>query len=250
MRYSAKLLGLVGATAIMMPVIQLPGLSEEPRYLEPATLAQTQTPEAEENSAHESLLQEGRVLYYQGNFAQALEVLQAALGQYQALGDTPEHYRGEVESLIAIAEVYLLINRDDEALQLANRALEIARAHQNVAGQAWALNILGDVQNSSGDIEEALAQYQQALQLSQTLGDVVIQGVALTNLGAVYASQGDFTAAQEQFRQALEFLQHSVLSPETELRRQYYQAIAFQWAGGGLLAQRILIMQLILLINH
>ncbi|MBE9107900.1 tetratricopeptide repeat protein [Nodosilinea sp. LEGE 07298] len=218
----------------MVPITSAAGFSEE---LPPQAPGQIRANllSASQNIEPGRLLQEGQALYYRGKFAEALEVLQVALAEYRALGDRPERYRGEVASLTAIAEVYLWQNRHDEALDLAQQALEIARTHQNDWGEVWALNIAGVAQRNLGQLEEAEASYQQALELGSTLEDKFPLNVSRLNLGAVYMAQGNIAAAREQFQQALAYLEQPSSSPELDLRRKYYQALTLQWAGLGAL---------------
>ncbi|MGF1518947.1 MAG: tetratricopeptide repeat protein [Nodosilinea sp.] len=237
MRYSTKWLGLVALALLVVPITPVAGFSEELGLLQPQAPGQVRANllSAIQDVEPDRLLQEGQALYYRGEFGEALEMLQVALAQYRALGDTPERYRGEVESLTVIAEVYFWLNRYDEALDLAQQALDIARTHQNDWGEVWALNIAGVAQHNLGQPEEAEASYQQALELGSTLEDKFPLNLSRVNLGAVYMAQSNIAAAREQFQQALAYLEQSPSSPELELRRQYYQALTLQWAGLGAL---------------
>lgn len=219
----------------MLPITSAAGFSEEPPLLQPQASGQggANVLSATKDVDPDRLLQEGQALYYRGSFAEALEALQVALAQYRALGDTPDRYRGEVESLTAIAEVYLWLNRHDESLDLAQQALEIARTHQNDRGEVWALNIAGVAQLNLGRLEESETSYQQALELGSTLADEFPLNLSRVNLGTFYMAQGNIAAAREQFQQALVYLEQPPSSPALELRQQYYQALTLQWEGLG-----------------
>src|SRR5262249_37030309 len=70
------------------------------------------------------------------------------------------------------SEAYLLAGRREEASQLAGRALELARQHNERANQAWVLRLLGEIHSHSDppEIESAEASYCQALALAGELG--------------------------------------------------------------------------------
>jgi tetratricopeptide (TPR) repeat protein len=74
--------------------------------------------------------------------------------------------------LACLSEAYLLVGRIDDAINLAQQALEFARAHQERGHQAWALRLLGEIatRREPPDVDQAGDHYHQALALASELG--------------------------------------------------------------------------------
>jgi tetratricopeptide (TPR) repeat protein len=70
------------------------------------------------------------------------------------------------------SEAYLLTGRRDEALRLAQRALELAGLHKERGHETWALRLLGEIasQGSPPEVESATASYRQAMALAEEFG--------------------------------------------------------------------------------
>ncbi len=90
-----------------------------------------------------------------------------------------------------------------QALELYEKALTLAEAKTDLAGQARALGNLGYALRNCGRPFQTLDYYQQALSKYQELGDRQGEGIALGNLGDVYHSLG-------QYQQAIEYQQQSL----------------------------------------
>ena len=95
----------------------------------------------------------------------------------------------------------MLAGRLEEAHTLAERALALARAHQERGHQAYALRLLGDIaaQREPPESEQAEAHYRQALALAEELGMRPLQAHCHRGLGTLYAKTGQ----REQARAAL-----------------------------------------------
>jgi len=99
------------------------------------------------------------------------------------------------------SEAYLLAGRIEEAVQLAGRALELARAHKERGHEAWALRLLGEIaaHQASPEIEPAKYHYRQALALAEELGMRPLVAHCHLGLGRLYQQTG----RREQARAAL-----------------------------------------------
>ena len=99
------------------------------------------------------------------------------------------------------SEASLLAGRMEEALQLAERALNLSRDHQERGHEAWALRLLGEIaaHQDPPEIEPAKNHYRQALALAEELGMRPLQAHCHRGLGMLYAATGQ----QEQARTAL-----------------------------------------------
>jgi predicted ATPase/class 3 adenylate cyclase len=70
-------------------------------------------------------------------------------------------------------------------------------------GVARALNALGNVKNSGGDLDGALACHEEALAIRRNLGDLGGVSQSLNNVATVYVARGDFQAAQRYLQESL-----------------------------------------------
>jgi tetratricopeptide (TPR) repeat protein len=113
-----------------------------------------------------------------------------------------------------LGEAYLLAGRIDEAVPLAMRALDLARAHKERGHEAWSLRLLGEVyaHQHPPAFKPAEAAYRQALALAAELGMAPLQAHSYLGLGTLYARSGrpqeasaDLSAAVALFR-AMEML--------------------------------------------
>jgi tetratricopeptide (TPR) repeat protein len=102
---------------------------------------------------------------------------------------------------LPLAEAQVRIGRLEEAHALAERALVLARAHQERGHEAYALRLLGELAACRGPQERALAaaHYQHALALAEELGMRPLVAHCHRGLGTLYASTGQ----REQARAAL-----------------------------------------------
>jgi class 3 adenylate cyclase/tetratricopeptide (TPR) repeat protein len=132
-----------------------------------------------------------------GRVTEALSLLERA----EQRGATMGTMGGQSLRVGYVSEAYLLAGRMPEAVQLAGRALDLARAHQERGHEAWALRLLGEIaaQQAPAEIEQAEARYQQALTLAEELGMRPLQAHCHRGLGTLYVTAGQ----QEQARAAL-----------------------------------------------
>jgi tetratricopeptide (TPR) repeat protein len=102
------------------------------------------------------------------------------------------------------AETHLLADRVGEARQLAQDALRLAEAHEEIGCRAWLLRLLGDVAAHGGppEVEDAVAYHCQALTLAESLGMRPLVAHCHFGLGKLYCSTGDRTKAEEHLATA------------------------------------------------
>ena len=112
-------------------------------------------------------------------------------------GDGTDHCNGHIVSLqalcsLSLGEAQLLAGRLEEAHALAERALALAREHQERGHQAYALRLLGDIaaQREPPEVEQAEAYYRQALALADELGMRPLQAHCHCGLGMLYTRVG------------------------------------------------------------
>jgi tetratricopeptide (TPR) repeat protein len=137
--------------------------------------------------------------------AEAVGLLTQAMEQITAL----ERVEGQVQCHLALGEAHALAERLVEAQALAERALTLARAHQERGRQAYALRLLGDIaaQREPPDCEQDETHYRQALALASELGMRPLQAHCHHGLGKFYTkierrvdAQAELSAAIELYR--------------------------------------------------
>jgi tetratricopeptide (TPR) repeat protein len=119
-----------------------------------------------------------------GRVAEALPLLEQAERQ----GPTTGAMGGQSLRVGYVSEGYLLADRMQEAVQLARRALDLARAHKERGHEAWALRLLGEIaaHQDPPDIEPAAHHYRQALALADELGMCPLVAHCHLGLGTLY----------------------------------------------------------------
>src|SRR5262249_27787187 len=105
-----------------------------------------------------------------------------------------------------LSEASLLAGRKENALELAQRALERSRAHKERGHQAHALRLLGEIaaQHRPLDVAHAEAYYHQALTLAEELGMRPLQAHCHRGLGMLYATAGWQEQARAKLSVAIE----------------------------------------------
>jgi class 3 adenylate cyclase/DNA-binding winged helix-turn-helix (wHTH) protein/tetratricopeptide (TPR) repeat protein len=130
-------------------------------------------------------------------------VIDAVLLLTQAMEQsiTTEWVGPQVACRLSLGKAQLLAGRLEEAHTLAERALVLAREHQQHGSQAYALHLLGEIaaRREPLDVAQAEAHYQQALALAEELGMRPLQAHCHCGLGTLYAATGQ----REQARAAL-----------------------------------------------
>jgi len=111
--------------------------------------------------------------------------------------------------LAYVSEAYLSVNRVDDALSAASRALELARSHQERANEAYALRVLGEIDLRRGQPAEAESHFNAALQVATEFGLRPLEAHCYRALGEVFEAKrraDDATA----FRQKADALAHAM----------------------------------------
>ena len=115
----------------------------------------------------------------------------------------------------------MLAGRLEEAHTLAERALALAREHQERGHQAYALRLLGDIaaRREPPESEQAEAHYRQALALAEELGMRPLQAHCHRGLGTLYATIGQQEQARAELSAAIELYRAMDMTfwlPQTE----------------------------------
>ena len=134
-----------------------------------------------------------------GHFREAGPYFQAALAQFEAIGDQVSQAR-ILNSLTWLAE---RDQRPADALGHAQRALELYQAagHQ---GQAQILNDIGFCYARLGDYERALAYCEQGLDAVRAVGERSWEAATWDSLGLIHDQLGDHARAVACYARAID----------------------------------------------
>jgi tetratricopeptide (TPR) repeat protein len=107
---------------------------------------------------------------------------------------------------LSLAEAQVLAGRLEEAHALADRALTLARAHQERGHQAYALHLLGEIaaHRHPPEVDQAEAFYGQALTLADELGMRPLLAHCHLGLGILYNRIGRPEQARAELAAAIE----------------------------------------------
>ena len=115
------------------------------------------------------------------------------------------HMGQQAYRLVQMSEGYLLAGRREDADDLAERACELARLHQERGTQAHALRLCGEIAvcRMPLEIEPAKTHYRQALTLAEELGMRPLGAHCHFGLGALYARTGQAEQAHAELAAAI-----------------------------------------------
>ena len=137
-----------------------------------------------------------------GRVAEAVPLLTQALEQATAM----ERVDYQALCRLSLGEAQLLAGHLEEAHALAERALALAREHQERGHQAYALRLLGDIaaRHEPPESESAEAHYRQALALAGELGMRPLLAHCHLGLGTLYGRMGRVEQARVELTAAIE----------------------------------------------
>jgi tetratricopeptide (TPR) repeat protein len=127
----------------------------------------------------------------EGDLTQAINSWTEAAEIYRLLEDTQS--AGRAYGLIGAA--FATLGRYPEAERAFTLRVGIARDNNDLLGQVYGLNNLGNLYVNQGQLLEGQARFEEALQIARTAGDYRAIGVSLSNLGQVATQRGDLEAA-------------------------------------------------------
>jgi class 3 adenylate cyclase/DNA-binding winged helix-turn-helix (wHTH) protein/tetratricopeptide (TPR) repeat protein len=135
-----------------------------------------------------------------GRIAEALPLLEqaapieSAVPSYRAL------------KFACLSDVSLLAGRMDDAIQFAERALELSRDRKERGHEAWALRLLGEIasRHNPPEVEPAESSYRQAMALAEELGMSPLMAHCHLGLGALYHQMAWLEQARSELSTAVE----------------------------------------------
>jgi tetratricopeptide (TPR) repeat protein len=109
-------------------------------------------------------------------------------------------------ALPRLSEAYLLAGRVEDAMRLAQHALDLCHVHRYRGSEAWVLRLLGEIhaRHDPPQVAQAEAHYQQALALAEELGMRPLQAHCHLGLGRLYGPAGRGAQARAALSAAIE----------------------------------------------
>lgn len=139
-------------------------------------------------------------LYLPGEIEKTMADAQESLALYQKAGN-PE---GQVDAMVQVANVYARQNKYDLALETSREALQLARKHDYIAGQAFSLSNIGRNQAQLGNMADAEAAYNEAIVLMKQSGND-------KELGDMYNRIGILNFRSGRYYQAISYLDSGIV---------------------------------------
>ena len=146
---------------------------------------------------------QARMLVDKGQVDEALELYQAALEVYQALGDE----RSRAVTLGDIARIMRNKGQVDEALKLHQERLEVYQTLGDERSRAITLGDIARIRVNKGQVDEALELHQEELEVFQALGDERGRAITLGDIAQIRVNKGQVDEALELHQAALEVFQ-------------------------------------------
>ncbi len=129
----------------------------------------------------------------------AIESLQAALGDFIALGDD----LGKMKALNALGVVYHELSRYERAMDYYTRSLEEARRRGNPTREAATLSNIGEVCLELGELKEALDYFLRAYETVPDDRDSELVSNILLNIGTTFNRMENWPLARDFTEKAL-----------------------------------------------
>ena len=135
-----------------------------------------------------------------GRIAEGLPLLTEAVAQSSSMRVLFSH---SLEAAF-LGEAYLLADKVDNAVKVAEHALEVARERNERGYQAWILRLQGEIATSTkhGTNGKAQIYYEQAAALATELGMRPLEAQCHFALGELAKKAGETRGAQEQLEKA------------------------------------------------
>ncbi len=136
-----------------------------------------------------------------GRIPKALPLLEAAVEQAASRSIVV----GQSLRVAHWGEAALLAGREEEAVALAGRALELSRQHKERGHEAWVLRLLGEIasHHDPPDVENAEPAYRHAGALAHELDMRPLVTHCHLGLGQLYRRAGSHRDAVEQLTKAM-----------------------------------------------
>lgn len=157
--------------------------------------------QGESRDVADGWMQLGNQQLAEGNLTQAVESWAEAAEIYRLLGDGQAAGR----AYGSMGAAFATLDRYPEAERAFVLRIGTARDNDDLLGQVYGLNNLGNLYVNQGKLNEGQAHFQEALQIARTTGDSRAIGISLSNLGQVATQRGDLDVAVQLLEAATNY---------------------------------------------
>ncbi|MEP0907195.1 tetratricopeptide repeat protein [Leptolyngbya subtilissima ST-M1] len=157
--------------------------------------------QGESRDVADGWMQLGNQQLAEGNLTQAVDSWAEAAEIYRLLGDGLSAGR----AYGSMGAAFATLDRYPEAERAFVLRIGTARDNDDLLGQVYGLNNLGNLYINQGRLNEGQAHFQEALQIARTTGDSRAIGVSLSNLGQVATQRGDLDVAVQLLEAATNY---------------------------------------------
>jgi class 3 adenylate cyclase/tetratricopeptide (TPR) repeat protein len=192
-------------------------LSSEGRFTDAIEVLERGLVESEERRselAKHLLVPLARAESYAGRYEQALRHALEAQAQSEAAQDL----RSQCSTARLLGDIYLTLERLDEAVVVLERGLELALRVGNIEEIGGCLINLGLAKLGQGKFEDAVTCNERAIAEFDRIGHGSGRALAYSNLAWVLANKGDYDDAERYCEQAIELsrsIGHRLVAAET-----------------------------------
>ncbi len=127
------------------------------------------------------------IKYYDADYPAALEMYMIALTEYDAFHDTS----GTANCCYFIGKIHRMMSNFPEALEYANRGLELHTIQNRIPEISSDLNGIGNIYAEMGKYDSAFSFFQKRIALEEQHGDSASLASALADLAAAFTANGD-----------------------------------------------------------
>lgn len=169
---------------------------EEQLDLRPSSATRT-----ESRDVADGWMQLGNQQLAEGDLIDAVNSWAEAAEIYRLLGDGQAAGR----AYGSMGAAFATLDRYPEAERAFVLRIGTARDNDDLLGQVYGLNNLGNLYINQGKLNEGQAHFQEALQIARATGDSRAIGISLSNLGQVATQRGDLDVAVQLLEAATNY---------------------------------------------
>jgi class 3 adenylate cyclase/tetratricopeptide (TPR) repeat protein len=128
------------------------------------------------------------------------------MGEDYELGREVIGFSVLVWSNMFLAQMFIEVGRIDEARPLAERALRLAREHDDVESLGWTHNTYAQLDYHSGEIRDGLAHARAGVEMAERTGSAFSRMTAYLLLGFAHAARGEWVEVIEVEKETLRIM--------------------------------------------